>query len=311
MNQTNVKGMMFDAEVAALLPRMDSVNDHREALQRLQDNWEHLTLLGQLSGIAADITATGDEFKSLSGRLLNALAHRLRDNVVQGLQGKAQVAIDILVRNLFERTADVGFLATDTAICEALASGAAPDAIQQALHQRLQAYVAKYSVYDDVLVLSPEGEVQARLDTRVTASHSTHRFVHEALSGQQAFVECFDAIDVMGGRRTLVYAAPIQHGGARRAGVLALSFRLEDEMAGIFDHLIDGDPFQVLLLCDAQGEVIGSSDARRIHVGARLSISPTRRATSSCSMAGASIWRCACVRRATRAMAARAGWVVR
>jgi chemotaxis signal transduction protein len=297
MNQTNVKGMMFDAEVAPLLPRMDSVNDHREALQRLQDNWEHLTLLGQLSGIAADITATGDEFKSLSGRLLNALAHRLLDNVVQGLQGKAQVAIDILVRNLFERTADVGFLATDTAICEALASGAAPEAIQHSLHQRLQAYVAKYSVYDDVLVLSAEGEVLARLDTRVAATHSTHRFVAEALSGQQAFVECFDQVDVLGGRRALVYAAPIHAGGAHRSAVLGLSFRLDDEMAGIFAHLIDRDPFQVLLLCNEQGEVIGSSDDRRVHVGARLSLDPDR-AGHQCVFHGGRLYLAVCTRSA-------------
>jgi chemotaxis signal transduction protein len=286
MRQVNVKGMFFDAEVAPLLPRMDSVNGHREALQRLQDNWDHLTLLGQMSGIAADITATGDEFKGLSGKLLNTLAHRLLGNVVQALQGKAQVAIDILVRNLFERTADVGFLATDTAVRQALQGGLDAQAMQHTLAGRFQAYVAKYSVYDDVIVLGTDGQVLARLDERAQARQCRHRLLADTLRGQQAFVECFDALDVLDGRRGLVYAAPIHSERGPLMGALALSFKLDDEMAGIFSHLIEHDPFQVLLLCDAHGEVIACSDAWRIPVGARLAIDPDHSGHQCISFAG-------------------------
>src|SRR5690606_2003671 len=174
MSQIPVKGMLFDAALAPLLPRMNSVNNHREALQRLQDSWDHLTLLGQMSGIAADITTTGEGFKTLSGKLLNTLAQRLLDNLVQTLRGKAQVAVDILVRNLFERTADVGFLATDSVVRQALAAGLDAVAAQQALGPRLQAYVAKYSVYDDVIVLGSDGTVLARLDETAAARHCGH-----------------------------------------------------------------------------------------------------------------------------------------
>jgi len=34
------------------------------------------------------------------------------------MEAKAQVAVDIVIRNLFERTADIGFLATDDDIRE-------------------------------------------------------------------------------------------------------------------------------------------------------------------------------------------------
>ena len=286
MSQVSVKGMLFDAEVAPLLPRMDSVNGHRETLQRLQDNWDHLTLLGQMSGIAADITATGEAFKSLSGQLLNTLAHRLLDNVVQQLQGKAQVAIDILVRNLFERTADVGFLATDTTVRQALCAGLAAEDVQASLAARFKAYVAKYSVYDDVMVLGPDGRVLARLDEATQATLCQHAFLADTLGGQRAFVECFDHLDVLDGRRGLVYAAPIRDERARVLGALALSFRLDDEMAGIFRHLIQNDPFQLLLLCDARGEVIGSSDGWRIPLGTQLALDPARRGHQCVCFAG-------------------------
>lgn len=286
MGQVSVKGMLFDAEVAPLLPRMDSVNGHRETLQRLQDNWDHLTLLGQMSGIAADITATGEAFKSLSGQLLNTLAHRLLDNVVQQLQGKAQVAIDILVRNLFERTADVGFLATDTTVRQTLCAGLPAHEVQAVLATRFKAYVAKYSVYDDVMVLGTDGSVLARLDTRTQTRSCQHAFLADTLGGPQAFVECFDHLDVLDGRRGLVYAAPIRDERARVLGALALSFRLDDEMAGIFRHLIQNDPFQLLLLCDARGEVIGSSDGWRIPLGTQLALDPARRGHQCVCFAG-------------------------
>ena len=50
-------------------------------------------------------------------------AHQIRSQLVAGkallgLRSKSQIAIDVLVRNLFERTADIGFLSTDDDIRE-------------------------------------------------------------------------------------------------------------------------------------------------------------------------------------------------
>jgi len=272
-----VKGLMFDATVVPLLYRMDSVNEHREALQRLQDAWDHLTLLGQMSGIAADIMATGHEFKSLTGTLLNALARRLLGNTTQALQDKAQVVIDILVRNLFERTADVGFLATDAAVVAFLQNGAASDGADEAraaLQARFKAYVAKYSVYDDIIVLSPSGDVLVRLDDGATATHSTHTLVQDALVPGQAFVESFGQLDVLDGRRGLVYGSAIRDAQGQALGVLCLSFKLDDEMRGIFGHLLHQDRFQILTLCDAAGQVVASSDEWQIPAGVRLGVRP-------------------------------------
>ena len=40
----------------------------------------------------------------------------MRKKAVLSLRSDARVTIDILIRNLFERTADIGFLATDSEI---------------------------------------------------------------------------------------------------------------------------------------------------------------------------------------------------
>lgn len=278
MKQVAVKGLMFDASVAPLVPHMDSVNNYREALLRLQDVWDQLTLLGQMSGIASDITATAVEFKSLTNTLLDSLARRLADHTAHAMRAKAQVSIDILVRNLFERTADIGFLATDTEVCDYIVAGSRMDEDQRVhrraqLEQRFAAYVAKYSVYDDVVVLSTQGEVLARLDGQVAATRCAADLVQQALQPQQAYVERYGELDVLDGRKALVYASAIR-ADARSAplGVLLLCFRFDDEMRGIFSHLIGRGDRSVAALLDASGGVLASSDAWQIPVGARLDL---------------------------------------
>jgi chemotaxis signal transduction protein len=276
---TTVNGIAFDPRVAPLVARMERVGAHRESLQRLQDVWDQLTLLGQISGIATDITGTADEFRTLTGSLLNALARRLLDNRLHRMRAQAQVAIDVLVRNLFERTADVGFLATDDAALAFLRAAAQGDTatverLRGPLQSRLEAYVAKYSVYDDVILLSPDGRVQARLDHGTSAGASSptrHPLAAQALQPGVPFVEHFGETALLDGRRGLLYAAAIRAPRGRDAlGALALSFRFDDEMRSIFAHLAPLGPCSVVVLHDPAGRVLASSDPWQVPVDAVL-----------------------------------------
>ena len=69
------------------------------------------------------MSGTRSAFEKLTASLLGHLAKETRDKVMTDLRIKAQNAIDVLVRNLFERTADIGFLAADTDIREMLEAG--------------------------------------------------------------------------------------------------------------------------------------------------------------------------------------------
>jgi len=277
MATTAVQGVVgFNARVAPLVSRMELVSGYRESLQRLQDVWDQLTLLGQMSGIAADITTTADEFRALTGTLLDSLAQTLLRNTLHRMEAQAQVAIDILVRNLFERTADVGFLATDSDVRDFLL-GAEGALDATAMQTRFEAYVAKYSVYDDVVVLGTDGTVRARLDGSVAADHCTHPLMAQALRADTPFVESFGAIDVLAGRRGLVYSAAIRAPRSGEAlGVLCLSFRFDDEMSAVFKHLAPVGPCSVVVLCDAGGAVLASSDAWHVPVGAQLALERAR-----------------------------------
>jgi chemotaxis signal transduction protein len=271
------RGVPFSADIAPLVSRMPMVDEYRETLLRLQGVWDSLSMLGQMSGALPDIDATRNAFQSLTEKLLDGLGQRLLANVLQQMRNQGQVAIDILVRNLFERTADIGFLATDTVLRDFMRccteGDAAVDETRRQLEARFVAYAAKYSVYNDIAVLAPDGRVLARMDHNTTSPPaSAETWLAEALGGAP-YVEHFGPSSVMGGQVALLYAAGIRVDGQMR-GVLCLSFRFDDEMQGIFRQLLTPTDRTVIALLDATGRVIASSDRWQLPLGAFLPATP-------------------------------------
>lgn len=279
------RGIPFSAEVAGFVRYMPLVDEHRESLLRLQAVWDSLALMGQMSGSAADISKTRSAFESLTARLLDSLARRLLENAYHQLEGKAQVAIDVLVRNLFERTADVGFLAADAPVRGLVASSGSDEGLRQALEARFRAYVAKYSVYDDIVVLSAQGRVLARLDQTIAQQDSEDALLALAMSPGRAYVEQHGTTDILGGRSGLIYASAITTPEGA-TGVLCLSFRLADEMHGMFGQLLQPGDRTVLILVDEAGNVICSSDPWQTPPGARLQFEPSSRSRGSLVFGG-------------------------
>ena len=110
------KSIELDDRLSGVVRHMGQVEEYREALQNLQGIWDTLTLLGQLSGLGNDMTSTRTAFSRLTSDLLNQLGNEYLKKSILKAKACAQVSIDILVRNLYERTADIGFLATDADI---------------------------------------------------------------------------------------------------------------------------------------------------------------------------------------------------
>lgn len=275
------KNIDIENQLVSIIRHMSPVEECREALQNLQANWDNLALLGQLSGTSTDISGTRQAFHALTASLINQLALASLKKAVQEMGDKAKVAIDILVRNLFERTADIGFLATDEDIrqfidaTQAAAMGENPDlhAHRQALRSRFAEYVAKYSVYSDIILLSTTGEVLARLDDRHTVPRTCDALLDTALHTGDAYVEIYRHIDLLpDAQKSLVYAYRVADDGGNAIGVLCLVFRFENEVARIFHNLGDSEDWAVFLMLDEAGRVIASSD--RFHIPPEAHIQP-------------------------------------
>jgi hypothetical protein len=138
------------------------------------------------------------------------------------------------------------------------------------MRERFKEYVAKYSVYSDIVLFDAQGAVRARLhDTPVQSSHSS--LIAETLATVNPYVEYYGEADFLPpGQQRLVYAYRVTDSGGKALGVLALVFRLDNETRGIFGKLIQPGDWTVLACAAHDGTVIASSSAIQLPVGARL-----------------------------------------
>ncbi len=258
---------------------MVGLQQDQERLRDIQAKYDHLTLLGQMLSAGTDITSMRTDFNALAGILLGQLASELHNKAILNLKSTARIAIDILIRNLFERTADIGFLATDSDIC-AYAQACEQDPLavrvddpqRVALQARFREYVRKYSVYHDIILLAPDGSILLRLNGDSVGTRSSDPLIAASLSTADAYVETFRPTDLLPGDDSpLIYSYRVMSkDGSRPIGVLCLCFRFQDECQRIFRNLVAESDWTVVTILDADGRIIASSDVYQFPVGARI-----------------------------------------
>ena len=256
---------------------MSSLFEDQSKLREIQTVYDNLTLLGQLLCAGTDITSMRKDFNDLAETLINQLALELRKKAVLSLSSNARVAIDILIRNLFERTADIGFLCTDTDIRAYAESVITQNDYEtdnnlELIINRFDEYVRKYSVYHNIILLSPEGKVLAQLDKSNLVTSSTDPLIVNTLNTDQAYVETFRATDLLPDQKSpLIYSYRVMSQDNKQVvGILCLCFKFQDECERIFSNLITHDDWTVITLLDPKGYVIASSDEYQFPIGAKL-----------------------------------------
>ncbi|MDY3204689.1 MAG: chemotaxis protein CheW [Arcobacter sp.] len=280
-NIINYKGINVKKELYPIIKHIEDVDKYKDELGRLSSSWDMLALLGQLGDINIDIGKTKENFLNLTSTLLNHLSEQQIKKVTQEMKFKAQVAIDVLIRNLFERTADIGFLATDDDIrifIKNYVSKYNEDSLilRQNLQKRFKEYVSKYSVYFDIVLLDTHGKVLVRLNDDIKVEKVDSSFVQKILNSNEDYVETYKFHDfVPQYKKSLVYSYKVNKtndSSSENLGVLALCFRFTDEMNGIFNNLVDTNNKECLTILDEDGYVIASSDKEHINLGAKLPI---------------------------------------
>ena len=161
--------LFVERHKAILKASMQGVLEHEQKLQQLDDWWGKVSLIGKINSLrlGSDILTSMD----ITKRRFNQLQHTLIDNLLQEqtkkvlLHDKAccQMAIDVLIRNLFERTADVRWWATEPALWSALSfaqTSPARGPIAEA-RLRLQTIHRYYTVYCDLVLTDSSGKIIA------------------------------------------------------------------------------------------------------------------------------------------------------
>ncbi|WP_066708992.1 chemotaxis protein CheW [Curvibacter delicatus] len=258
------------------LPYMRDVIRCEQALQELNLMWRMIESSAKMNcpeearAILPTMAATRDGFNRLEEELVTSLVGEKVATVLAEIGTKAQYVIDIVVRNLYERTADVGFLATDNELC-AFVAGLSDDA--PAIRQRLRAYRDKYTVYDEIILLDAAGNVLVQIDEATPLEGSSDPLLAQTLASD-GFVETFRASSLRPSKRqALIYSKRMLHPQTGAVvGVLCLCFNFEQEMAGIFCSHGDPDGRANMLLLDGDNRVIESADPLWIPVGALVPV---------------------------------------
>lgn len=265
-----------DSLLDAFLPYMPDVGRCQDALHELHQIWRLIEASAKMNcpaearTLLPAVIATRTNLAQLEEALVRNLVTEKVRQVLGEAATRAQYALDLVVRNLFERTADVGFLAADVDLCR-FAAGLDTD--RAAAQARLAAYRDKYTVYDDILVLAPDGRVLVQADAAGTLGHSADPLVARTLDAA-GYVETFRATDLRPGQaRALIYSQAMRHpDSGEPIAVLCLSFNFEHEMDAIFAAYRDPDGRASMLLLDADAKVIDSADPQWMAPGVRVPV---------------------------------------
>ncbi|MFZ6759500.1 chemotaxis protein CheW [Undibacterium sp. Ji50W] len=263
-------------QIDTFLPYMRNVIRCEQALHELNLMWRmieataKMTCASEAKAVLPTMAATRDGFNRLEQELVTSLVHEKVSTVLNAIGTKAQYVIDIVVRNLYERTADIGFLATDNELC---AFTAGLHDMQGKIRARLRAYRNKYTVYDEIILLDVAGNVLVQIDEATPLEASTDPLLAASLASD-TYVETFRASDLRPGKeKALIYSRRMLHPETGVVvGVLCLCFNFEQEMAGIFNSHRDPSGRANMLLLDGSNQVIASADKTWIPVGVRVPV---------------------------------------
>lgn len=232
--------------------------------------WTTVAMVGKINNENMDpqlldsIVETQKAFQNLRSDMLHALVSRYLNQANSEIILKSQATIDIIIRNLFERTADVGFLATDDDIIDYLKMSEPSSEDHLFIETRIQEYVAKYSVYEDILLLRPNGDVAVKLNTNNPVTQSHDPLITEAIQTDAPYVEVYRHSDLFPNHEdSLIYAKRIvasQSDSATVLGVLCLRFSFTQEMAGIFNILEPDENGHQITLIDEHGTLLASNN---------------------------------------------------
>jgi len=232
--------------------------------------------------VAQEVRAVGQQVETIARELEGQLTSRT-GNLMSSIErmsersrGERMVdlslnAIELIDRNLYERTCDVRWWATDSAVVDC---AAAPDAATASYaSERLAVILGAYTVYLDLWLCDLDGKVIAngRADRfkvvgQDVSATKWFREAHALRSGDDYVASDIECQPLLGGAQVATYCASVRAEGKANGdpiGVLAIHFDWEPQARAIVQGVRVGanDKARVLLV-DSNFRVIAASDGQ-------------------------------------------------
>ncbi|TVR10837.1 MAG: methyl-accepting chemotaxis protein [Salinarimonadaceae bacterium] len=234
------------------------------------------------SVVAQEVRSVGNEIDGVASELEADLASRILDlqKQVEFLADQAQGerlvdlslnAIELIDRNLFERTCDVRWWATDSAVVDCAREHT--DAAAEYASHRLGVILSAYTVYVDLWLCDMNGVVLANgrpdqfaVRGRNVAHEPWFQSAAGLASGDDYSVGDVAPQTALNGAQVLTYCASVRENGSAHGaplGVLAIHFDWAPQARAIVEGVriapSERDRTRVLLV-DSTGRVLAASD---------------------------------------------------
>lgn len=239
------------------------------------------------------ITETGDFATAKMEELLREMAFgELRLNL-QTLETFSKQAIDLIDRNLFERSAAIRWWATDKYLWQALVDPSEENV--QAAGRRLRDVNGSYSMYRNLVLSNRMGRVVAASNPELIpdmkdARVADHPWFNKSMRcktfGEYAVQDVGESELERGARRSLIYSGAVRANGARDGevvGVLGSLFDWVTESGKILKTCLPKDRNGKLIqgciafYASRNFEVIETSDAQIVPLGTTPELPPEHR----------------------------------
>lgn len=229
---------------------------------------------GEVKGVSTEIAEIADTLvKELSEKtaLLETIGRQVVDHLTgQRLVDLALNAIELIDRNLYERTCDVRWWATDSAVVDCLQTP--QDDVVRHASQRLGVILSAYTVYLDLWICDAQGRVVAngRPDRYSVAGADVSKepWFREAMqtaTGDDYVVADIAANTHLGNQPVATYAAAIRQDAkatGRPLGVLGIHFDWGPQAEAIVQgvRLSDAERANTrVMLVDAKNRIIADA----------------------------------------------------
>jgi len=231
--------------------------------------------------VAQEVRSVGQKVEDIARQLETELTGRTAnlarsiEKMMERSRGERMVdlalnAVELIDRNLYERTCDVRWWATDSAVVDCAADPNAANVSYVA--KRLAVILRAYTVYLDLWLCDLNGNVLAsarsdRYDVK-GANVAAMRWFSDALklrSGDDYVAGDIERQPLLGNAQIATYCASVREGGnanGKPIGVLAIHFDWEAQARAIVDGIRVDDEKARVLLVDSKFRVIASSDGQ-------------------------------------------------
>jgi hypothetical protein len=218
----------------------------------------------ELAGSLSKLTELGDR-----------MIERLRSHEGQRCADLALNMIDIIDRNLYERSCDVRWWATDSAVVDCLKHRS--DASSDYASKRLAVILDSYTVYRDIWVVDRDGVVVA--NGRHASSSARGQKVADArwfsaametTSGAQYAATDVETLPRMGNAQVAAYSTAVREGGSvagRALGALVVLFDWAPQAQAVVNGVrLSQEEWQRTrcMIVDSSFRVIAASDGKGI-----------------------------------------------